>query len=90
MILATSKVADFDQFLQTFSTRGAEKRREYGCKGSSVFRDPDDASRVFVVFDWDPDGWRKFLADPDVPGIFATAGLQQQPRVIEAAAAQDS
>jgi hypothetical protein len=46
MILATTKVADFDQFLETFSTKGAEKRKEHGSKGSQVFRDPDDASRV--------------------------------------------
>ena len=51
MILASAKVADFDQFLQTFSTKGAEKRKEYGSKGFWVFRDPEDASRVWVVFD---------------------------------------
>ena len=27
MILATTKVADFDPFLKTFSTKGAEKRK---------------------------------------------------------------
>ena len=90
MILAMAKVADFDQFLQTFSTRGAEKRREHGCKGSRVFRDPDDASRVWVVFDWDMDGWQKFVGDPDVPAIFTTAGLQQQPVAFDAAAEYDA
>jgi hypothetical protein len=52
MILATGMVADLDQFLETFSTKGAEKRKEYGSRGSQVFRDPDDASRVGVAFDW--------------------------------------
>jgi hypothetical protein len=86
MILVTSTVTDYDQFLQTFSTRGAEKRNEYGCKGSTVFRDADDASRIWVAFDWDMEGWRKFTADPDVPGIFTAAGLQRPPVAVEAAA----
>ena len=90
MILATSTITDYDQFLHTFSTRGAEKRNEYGCKGSTVFRDPEDESRVWVVFDWDMDGWQRFSADPDVPAIFATAGLQQPPVVVEATAKYES
>jgi hypothetical protein len=36
------------------------------------------------------EGWQKFSADPDVPGIFATAGLQKPPAVVEAAAQYDS
>lgn len=51
MIVTIAKVADFDQFLKTFSTRGVEKRKEYACKGSHVFRDPDDPNRVWVFFD---------------------------------------
>lgn len=79
MILATAKVADFDQFLQTFSTKGAEKRREHGSKGARVFRDPEDPSRVWVAFDWEPQGYEKFIADPEVPAIFQEAGLQGPP-----------
>ncbi len=90
MIVAISKVADFERFLETFSTRGAEKRSEHGCKGSRVFRDPDDASRVWVVFDWDLEGWQTFVADPAVPAIFAAAGLQQPPVALEAAASYDA
>jgi hypothetical protein len=76
MILASAKVGDFDQFLQTFSTKGAEKRKEHGSKGSRVFRDPEDASRVRVVFDWEVEDYEKFIADPEVPAIFQEAGLQ--------------
>ena len=42
MIVTVAKVADFDQFLKTFSTTGAQKRKQYGSTGSHVFRDPDD------------------------------------------------
>ena len=40
MILATTKVDNFDQFLKIFSTKGAEKRKQHGSKGCTVFRDP--------------------------------------------------
>ena len=39
MILATTKFADWDRFWSVFSTAGAEKRAEHGCKGALVFRD---------------------------------------------------
>src|SRR5687768_9049327 len=42
MILSAVKVADFDQFLKVFSTKGLEKRKQHGSKGSRVFRDPED------------------------------------------------
>ena len=90
MILASAKVADFDQFLRTFSTKGAEKRREHGSKGSRVFRDPQDASRVWVAFDWEMEDYEKFIADPEVPAIFQEAGLQGPPVKAEAAGKYDS
>jgi hypothetical protein len=47
MILATTKVEDFDRFLEIFSTKGAEKRKQHGSQGSTVFRDPtEDGPRV--------------------------------------------
>jgi len=46
LILATTKVEDFDRFVKTFSTRGAEKRKRHWSKGSSVVRDPNEADRV--------------------------------------------
>jgi hypothetical protein len=68
MILATTKVEDVDRFLEVFSTKGAEKRGQHGSKGSTVFRDPNEDNRVWVLFDWDGEGWRSFVSDPDVPG----------------------
>jgi hypothetical protein len=79
MVLATAKVADFDQFWNVFSTQGAEKRGQHGSKGANVFRDPNDADRVWVVFDWDDAGWKSFTSDPDVPAIFQQAGFTEGP-----------
>ena len=56
MILSTVRVEDFERFWNTFSTKGAEKRRQHGSKGSQVFRDPNDDNRVWVLFDWDEEG----------------------------------
>ena len=42
MLLATTKVENFDRFLKIFSTKGAEKRKQHGSKGCTVFRDPTE------------------------------------------------
>ena len=51
MILATTKVEDYERFLAIFSTKGAEKRRQHGSEGATVFRDPHEADRVWVLFE---------------------------------------
>ena len=68
MILATTKVEDFDRFLKIFSTKGAEKRKQHGSKGSTVFRDPNEDDRVWVLFDWDADGLAELRLRPRGPG----------------------
>ena len=74
MILATAKIEDFDRFWNTFSTKGAEKRRQHGSKGAHVFRDPNEADRVWAIFEWDEEGWQSFVSDPEVPAIFQEGG----------------
>lgn len=81
MILATTKVEDFDRFLKVFSTKGAEKRKQHGSKGSIVFRDPTEHDRVWAIFDWDEKGWQSFVTDPDVPPILKEAGHQDRPQM---------
>lgn len=83
MILSTARVEDFDRFVRTFSTKGAQKRKQHGCKGSTVFRDPNENDRVWAIFDWDAAGWQNFVADPEVPAIFTEAGLKGKPQAAE-------
>jgi hypothetical protein len=83
MILATTKVEDLDQFVKIYSTKGAEKRKLHGSKGSTVFRDPNEADRIWAIFDWDLDGWGKFASDPEVPPIMQEAGHKGRPQVGE-------
>jgi hypothetical protein len=48
LILTTAKIEDFDRFWNTFTTRGAEKRRQHGSKGSHVFRNPNEDDRCVL------------------------------------------
>ena len=83
MFLATTTVEDVDRWIKIYSTTSAEKRKQHGSKGSTVFRDPNEADRVWVIFDWDLDGWKNFAADPEVPAILQEAGHKSRPQVGE-------
>jgi quinol monooxygenase YgiN len=83
VVLATTQVEDFDRFMEVFSAGGAEKRKEHGCKGVMVFRDPSEEDRVWAVFDWDEEGWQSFVSDPDVPPILQEAGHKGRPQAGE-------
>jgi heme-degrading monooxygenase HmoA len=85
MLLATTQVEDFDRFIEVFSTEGAKKREEHGSKGAVVFRDPSEEDRVWVVFDWDEQGWQSFVSDPEVPPIIKAAGHKGPPQAAQLA-----
>jgi hypothetical protein len=82
-MLATVKVEDFDRFLENFSTKGAEKRKEHGSDGATVYRDPEDEQRVWIVFDWNVDGLNALKQSPDSAELFKSAGLQGPPMPLE-------
>ena len=83
MLLATTQVEDIDRFMEVFSTRGAEKRKEHGSKSAVVFRDPSESDRVWVIFDWDLEGFKSYVSDPDVPPILAAAGHKGKPQAAQ-------
>ncbi len=80
MILATTTVEDVDRFLEVFANKGADKRARHGSKGSTVFRDPTEANRVWALFEWDEQGWAAFVSDPEVPPILKEAGHLGKPQ----------
>jgi hypothetical protein len=90
MILATTTVEDFDRFAKIFSTKRAEKRKQHGSKGSTVFRDPNQTDRVWVLFDWDESGWQNFLSDPEVPAIMQEGGHKGRPQAAEVCGQYDA
>lgn len=83
MFLATTTVEDFDRWTSVFGSRSAEKRSQHGSKGATVFRDPNQDDRVWVLFDWDLEGWQAFATDPEVPPILQEAGHKARPQVAE-------
>jgi hypothetical protein len=83
MLLATTQVEDYDRFIEVFSTKGADKRKQHGSKGVLVFRDPSEEDRVWAVFDWDMEGWQSFVSDPEVPPIIREAGHKGKPEVAQ-------
>lgn len=85
MLLATTKVENFEQFLKIFSTKGLEKRKQHGCKGATVFRDPSEDDKVWVIFDWDEAGFKRFVTDPSVPPILHEAGHIGKPQAAKLA-----
>jgi len=81
MMLATTRVQDFDRWMKIFSTTSAEKRKQHGSKGAVVFRDPQETDRVWVLFDWTEQGWKDFVADPAVAPILKEAGHKEKPQI---------
>ena len=80
MILATTTVEDFDRFLEVFSTKGAEKRAQHGSKGATVYRDPNEDDRVWVLFDWDAGGLSELPLRSRGPADHAGGRAQDQAR----------
>jgi hypothetical protein len=80
MLLATTTVEDVDRFLKVFGTAGADKRALHGSTGSTVFRDPTEENRMWVVFEWDEEGWANFVSDPEVPPVLKDAGHLSKPQ----------
>ena len=80
MMLATTKVEDFDRFLKIFSTKGAEKRKQHGSKGCDRLprsqRDRPGLGDLRL-------GRRRlqasFVSDPEVPAIIQEAGHKGKP-----------
>ena len=83
MLLATTQVEDFDRFLEIFSTTGAEKRKSTAQRARSSSTTPPRDDRVWVVFDWDEQGWQSFVSDPDVPPITKEAGHKGRPQAAQ-------
>ena len=83
------EIEDYDRFWNTFSTKGAEKRKQHGSKGSQVFRDPNEDDRVWVLLDMDEEGYNNLMSDPEMPALFEDAGLQGRPQSAELARQHD-
>lgn len=82
MILVTLTVESFDQFLETFATKGLPLRERHGSRSARVARHRDDEERVTLLFDWDADRFAGFLADPEVRATMREGGALGPPEVV--------
>ncbi|HET6691734.1 MAG TPA: hypothetical protein VFG74_12810 [Miltoncostaeaceae bacterium] len=82
MLLGRVTIGDFDQFWSTFTGAGAAHRQKYGSSGARVFRNLGRPEEVFVLFDWSEEDYRRFMDDPETPGIMKTATLAGPPEMI--------
>src|SRR3954452_22206477 len=49
-------------------------------QGSKRLPRPNQEDRVWVLFDWDVEGWQSFVSDPEVPPIIKEAGHKDVPQ----------
>lgn len=81
-VMASIRVEDFDQFLSVFTTSGIDVRRKHGSRGARLFRNTEDPATLTILFDWDPDGFRSFLASAEGQDVMREAGLQGPPEAV--------
>ena len=51
---------------------------------------PSEDDRVWVIFDWDEQGWQSFVSDPEVPPIMKEAGHKGRPQAAQFAGRCDA
>lgn len=78
-VIGRVRVKDFDRFIETFTTRGAELRAKHGSRGAQVYRVAGDANAVVTLFDWDQADLQGFLDDPEAHKVMEAAGLEARP-----------
>jgi hypothetical protein len=44
---------------------------------------PNEEGRIWVIFDWDEEGWKSLISDTEVPAIFQEAGVEGRPQAAE-------
>jgi hypothetical protein len=90
MLLATTQVEELNPLPRDLLDEGRRQAPPARSKGAMVFRDPSEEDRVWVLFDWDEEGWASFVSDPDVPPIMKEAGHKGKPQVGEFAGRYDA
>jgi hypothetical protein len=84
-VFVEHKIGEWSEFEDIFRA-DAGRRRKLGSKGGRIFRNPDDPSNVFVVFEWsDLDGARRFATGLETheAAEWATLGIWSLANVTE-------
>ena len=83
MILATTQAEDFDRFLNIFSTKGAEKRKQHGPRVRTSFAIPMRPTVSGFFSTGMPRVGRASSRKPEVPPIMQEAGHKGRPQTAE-------
>lgn len=78
-VLATVAVEDFDRFHAIFTTKGATLRGSMGSQGAHLYRSTERPDEVTILFDWDHDAFRRFMASSEGQAVMQEAGLKARP-----------
>jgi heme-degrading monooxygenase HmoA len=78
-LLVRHKVEDFAKWFPVYSNH-ASMRKNGGEKGAHVYRNADDPSEVFILFEWDSiENARAFFASDDLRAAMHDAGVVGKP-----------
>lgn len=79
-VLADVAIGDVEQFLQVFTTAGADKRKNHGCLWAQAYAPVDESGRVLVLLAW-PDlaSFEAFRSDPEVGPTMAEGSAKGPP-----------
>ena len=75
-------VRDYDDWKPIFDT-GESVRRRHRCTGHEIFRGQDDPNDLTIMLEFPSrEAGESFLADPELKGRMAEAGVMSEPRTI--------
>ena len=80
-IIVQHTVRDYDAWKPAFDEH-EPTRAKYGCKGHTIYRDPDDRNEVTVLTSWESrEGAERFMQDPSLQTAMEKGGVISEPRV---------
>jgi quinol monooxygenase YgiN len=79
-IIVQHTVADYDAWKQVFDEHEPE-RAKYGCKGHTIYRDPDSPNAVTIFMSWDSrERAEEFMSSDSLREAMQSGGVTSEPR----------
>ena len=82
-ILVQHTVRDYDEWKRAFDANEAI-RAKYGCRGHTIYRDPDNPNEVSILTSWESrEGAQQYMEDPSLRTAMDAGGVISEPRVTQ-------
>ena len=79
-IIVQHTVRDYDTWKPAFEEHEATRAR-YGCKGHTIYRDPDSPNDVTLLMSWESrERAEEFFKDPSLREAMEKGGVTTEPR----------